>query len=396
MFPLFLSYFCFCIICLETCCHNIPQTVNSEYNGVNVSRKGKAMKILTVVGARPQFIKACMLSAELEQESNIEEIIVHTGQHYDKNMSDVFFEQLNMSKPDFYLGVGSGMHGEQTGKMLIDLEKVMLNVNPDIVLVYGDTNSTLAGALTASKLHIPVAHVEAGLRSFNKDMPEEINRILTDQLSHWLFCPSNTAVKNLEREGIEEGVYLTGDIMYDAILHFKNYALRHSNILERFSLMSSNYYLLTIHRAENTDNPKRLTSILQALQQLEKEVIFPLHPRTKQKIKQFGLAESLSSLSVKVVDPLSYFDMLAVASQASAILTDSGGVQKEAYMLQIPCITLRDETEWVETVETGWNYLVGAETQKIVDKLAYLKTPKQYPQLFGDGNTAKNIMKILR
>src|SRR5690625_3356351 len=245
------------------------------------------MKILTVVGARPQFIKACMLSESLRSDSKMEEVIVHTGQHYDENMSNIFFKQLDLPKPDFYLGVGSGLHGKQTGKMLIDLEKVMIDVKPDLVLVYGDTNSTLAGGLAASKLHIPVAHVESGLRSFNKNMPEEINRIVTDHLAHWLFCPSHIAVENLKREGIEKEVYLTGDIMYDAVLRFRHHAVQQSIMLESLSLTPENYYLSTIHRAENTDDPKRLKSILQAFQQLDMEVILPLHPRTKRKINQF-------------------------------------------------------------------------------------------------------------
>lgn len=354
------------------------------------------MKILTVIGARPQFIKACMLSNSFKTDSRIQEVMVHTGQHYDENMSDIFFEQLNLPKPNFYLGVGSGLHGKQTGKMLIDLERVMIDVNPDLVLVYGDTNSTLAGGLAASKLHIPVAHVESGLRSFNKNMPEEINRIVTDHLAHLLFCPSHSAVENLKREGIEKGVYLTGDIMYDAVLHFKRRALQQSTILETLSLTKRKYYLATIHRAENTDNPKRLKSILQAFQQLDMEIILPLHPRTKQKINQFGLAEFLSSSPIKVVEPLHYFDMLAVASQANVILTDSGGIQKEAYMLRVPCLTLRDETEWVETVQSGWNQLVGADRHLIIDALEQLQVPKHHPQLFGDGNASKNIIEVLR
>ncbi|WP_106498260.1 non-hydrolyzing UDP-N-acetylglucosamine 2-epimerase [Lentibacillus sp. Marseille-P4043] len=354
------------------------------------------MKILTVIGARPQFIKACMLSDHLKSDSTLEEIMVHTGQHYDENMSEVFFKQLKLPKPDYYLGVGSGSHGQQTGKMLIELEKVMIDVKPNLVLVYGDTNSTLAGGLAASKLHIPVAHVESGLRSFNKNMPEEINRVITDHLADWLFCPSHTAVENLKREGIKKGVYRTGDIMYDAVLRFKHHALQQSTIIEALSLTEVDYYLATIHRAENTDSPERLKSILNAFQQLDMEVILPLHPRTERKINQFGLTEFISSSPIKIVEPLHYFDMLAVASQAKAILTDSGGVQKEAYMLQVPCMTLRDETEWVETIRSGWNHLVGADSQLIVDTVKSFQVPKQYPQLFGDGNTSKTIIDILK
>ncbi|OZU88942.1 UDP-N-acetylglucosamine 2-epimerase (non-hydrolyzing) [Virgibacillus indicus] len=353
------------------------------------------MKILTVVGARPQFIKASMLSKVLKSNSEIEEVIIHTGQHYDDNMSSVFFKQLNLPKPDYYLGIGSGSHGKQTGKMLAELEKVMISENPDLVLVYGDTNSTLAGSLAASKLHIPIAHVESGLRSFNKKMPEEINRLVTDHLSNWLFCPSQAAVKNLKREGIVEEIYQTGDIMYDSVLHFKPQALQQSTILQELSLSKNNYHLATIHRAENTDNPDRLKSILKALQQLKMEIVLPLHPRTKNRIKDYKLTDLISVPHIKVVEPLNYFDMLTIVSEAKVILTDSGGLQKEAYMLQVPCITLRDETEWVETVQSGWNYLAGADTLKIVNAVKAIQVPKKYPPLFGDGKTAQKIKEIL-
>ncbi|MBP1968451.1 UDP-GlcNAc3NAcA epimerase [Virgibacillus natechei] len=353
------------------------------------------MKILTIVGARPQFIKTGMLSKTLKLNSEIEEVIVHTGQHYDDNMSTIFFKQLNLQNPDYYLGVGSGSHGKQTAKMLEELENVMVSVDPDIVLVYGDTNSTLAGSLAASKLHIPIAHVESGLRSFNKKMPEEINRIITDHLSDWLFCPSDAAVKNLRKEGIDKGVYQTGDIMYDAVSYFKPYAVQQSSILQDLSLVENRYYLATIHRAENTDDPQRLKSILEALQQLEMEVVIPIHPRTKSKIKQFRLMNSISYPPIKLVEPLNYFDMLTIASNANVILTDSGGVQKEAYMLQVPCITIRDETEWEETVQSGWNHLAGSDTQQIVDTVKALQIPKEYPTLFGDGRTSQKIVEIL-
>lgn len=353
------------------------------------------MKILTVVGARPQFIKASMFSKAIKSNSKMEEIIVHTGQHYDDNMSTVFFKQLNLPKADYYLGVGSGSHGKQTAKMLVELENVMLSVKPDIVLVYGDTNSTLAGSLVASKLHIPIAHVESGLRSFNKKMPEEINRTVTDHLSDWLFCPSQAAVENLTKEGIVKGVYLSGDIMYDSVLHFKPLALQQSTILQELSLTKSNYYLATVHRAENTDHPERLKSIFEALQQLKMNVVLPLHPRTKSKINQFKLTDLISSPHIKIVEPLNYFDMLSLSSQANLILTDSGGLQKEAYMLKIPCITLRDETEWIETVQSGWNHLVGANTQQIINTLNKIQIPNQSPPLFGDGKTAQRISETL-
>ncbi|MFD1848478.1 non-hydrolyzing UDP-N-acetylglucosamine 2-epimerase [Oceanobacillus bengalensis] len=353
------------------------------------------MKILTVLGARPQFIKACMLSKAINLNTDVTEIIVHTGQHYDDKMSTVFFDQLNLPKPDYYLGIGSGTHGLQTGKMLSELERVMISEKPDIVLVYGDTNSTLAGSLAAAKLHIPIAHVESGLRSFNKKMPEEINRIVTDHLSHWLFCPSQAATDNLKNEGIDKNVYLTGDIMYDSVLHFKSHAIQKSTILKDLSQSENNYYLATIHRAENTDNPERLEAILEALRQLDMDVILPLHPRTKNKISHYKLNHLISKPHIKIVEPLNYFDMLAISSNAKIILTDSGGLQKEAYMLRVPCITLRNESEWVETIQTGWNHLVGTNKKEILNTVKNLKIPRDSPPIFGDGNTAQKIVETL-
>lgn len=354
------------------------------------------MKILTVVGARPQFIKASMLSRLFKENINTEEKLVHTGQHYDANLSDVFFTQLQMPKPDYYLGVGSDTHGKQTAKMLSDIETILIKEKPDIMLVYGDTNSTLAGSLAASKLHIPIAHVESGLRSFNKAMPEEINRLLTDHLSSWLFCPTDAAVANLKNEGIAEGVYLTGDIMFDAVLYYKTIALKHSTLLSRLNLTPKDYYLATIHRAENTDNRNKLENLLNALYQLDRDVVMPLHPRTKNKIEKWKLDYFLSASHLHVIEPLDYFDMLALESQAKLILTDSGGVQKEAYMLQIPCITLRDETEWTETVQAEWNTLAGAsDPQEILQKVRLIKKPASYPVIFGVGNTSEKILEIL-
>ncbi|WP_461673514.1 non-hydrolyzing UDP-N-acetylglucosamine 2-epimerase [Priestia megaterium] len=353
------------------------------------------LKVLTVIGARPQFIKACMLSNAFRSESNIKEIIVHTGQHYDENMSNIFFKQLKLPNPHYFLGTGSDTHGKQTAKMLLKLEDIIISEKPDIVLVYGDTNSTLAGSLAASKLHIPIAHVEAGLRSYNKKMPEEINRVLTDHLSTWLFCPSNTAVKNLENEGITQGVYQTGDIMYDAVLYYKNVALQKSNILSNLNIAPKTYYLATVHRAENTDNPQILTSLLEAFLQIRGTVLLPLHPRTKNKIKQWNLEKLILSSNIKLIDPLDYLDMLAVESQAKLILTDSGGVQKEAYMLKVPCITLRNETEWVETISEGWNQLSGTDTDRILKAIEEIKSPTNHLSIFGDGHTAEKICRLL-
>lgn len=354
------------------------------------------LKILTVVGARPQFIKACMLSKILNQEPNIKEVIVHTGQHYDENMSAIFFQELKLPVPDYHLKIGSGSHGKQTSKMLSKLEEVMMDEKPDIVVVYGDTNSTLAGSLAAAKLNIPIAHVESGLRSYNKKMPEEINRVVTDHLSTLFFCPTQTAVNNLKKEGIERGVFFTGDIMYDAILFYKSYALKHSTILSDLNLTKNEYYLATIHRAENTDNDHRLKTILETFNKLDKKVIFPIHPRTKEKIRQMNLSSLLHTSNIQTIDPLSYFDMIKIENDANAILTDSGGVQKEAYMLRVPCITLRDETEWVETIDSKWNTLVGAsDSERILQAITNIKKPSLYPSIFGDGHSSEIMSNIL-
>jgi len=330
------------------------------------------MKILTVVGARPQFIKLAPLSKIL-RENGVNEIIIHTGQHYDENMNDLFFKELEIPEPDYNLGIGSGNHGEQTGRMLIEIEKIMLKEKPDLVIVYGDTNSTLAGALAASKLHIKLAHVEAGLRSFNKRMPEEINRVLTDHVSDILFCPTQTAVENLKNEGITKGVYLVGDVMFDALVHFSKISDMKSNILERLNIKPKEYYLATIHRAENTDNYERLKNILTAFSKMDEMVVFPIHPRTRKMINYYGLDDLLENDNVKVIDPVGYLDMLKLEKNAKAILTDSGGVQKEAFWLKVPCITLRDETEWIETVNLGWNRLVGSNVEKILEAVRDLK-----------------------
>ena len=348
------------------------------------------MKILTVIGARPQFIKAAALSKQLQGVH--EEILVHTGQHYDDNMSKIFFDELGIPRPDYNLNIGSGSHGYQTGSMLIAFEEVFDTEKPEVVLVYGDTNSTLAGALCASKRLIPVAHVEAGLRSFNKKMPEEQNRILTDHLSKYLFVPTRTAEKNLIREGIDKGVYNTGDIMFDAANMFKDIADRKSDIVSRLGLDEKAFILSTIHRAENTDDLIRLSRIIEALNESEKTIVLPLHPRTKKFIEQYNL---VLGENIIVTDPLGYLDMIKLEHLATKIVTDSGGVQKEAYFAAKPCITMRDETEWVETVEAGWNIIVGSEKEKIVEAIIGFE-PKGIPdRLFGEGNTAQLITDIL-
>ncbi|MGG3804415.1 non-hydrolyzing UDP-N-acetylglucosamine 2-epimerase [Metabacillus fastidiosus] len=348
------------------------------------------MKIVTVLGARPQFIKAGPVSREIRKDH--EEIIIHTGQHYDANMSDIFFTELNIPKPDYHLNVGSGSHGVQTANMLIQIEEILLKETPDYVLVYGDTNSTLAGSLAASKLHIPIVHVEAGLRSFNKKMPEEVNRILTDHVSSFLFCPSDTSVNNLKDENITKHVYNVGDVMYDAVRYNQDIADK-STILTDIGVASKDYYLITVHRAENTEDRERIENILAAFSQIEGTKVWPIHPRTKNKLLSYGI--DLDKIpGLKVIEPIGYLDMLCLEKNAKKILTDSGGVQKEAYFVQTPCVTLRDETEWVETLKDNANVLVGANTEKILEAVQ-LTCDSDYPPIFGSGNTSEQIVKIL-
>lgn len=348
------------------------------------------MKVVSVVGARPQFIKAAPLSRELREAH--QEVLVHTGQHYDPSLSAVFFEELDIPRPDYNLGVGSASHGRQTGEMLARVEEVLIQEDPDWVLVYGDTNSTLAGALAAVKLHIPVAHVEAGLRSFNRRMPEEINRVLTDHISTLLFCPTETAVRNLAQEGLTEGVHDVGDVMYDAALYNSQLAEKKSRILGAFGLEPKGYLLATVHRPGNTDQPQNLRSIGAALSSLEATVLLPLHPRTRKALEGSGLA---FGDNVKVVEPVGYLDMLILEKNARLILTDSGGVQKEAYFFAVPCVTLRQETEWVETVEAGWNVLVGADRRKIVEAVRSFHPRGERANLFGDGQASVKVVEIL-
>ena len=354
------------------------------------------MKIVSAVGARPQFIKAVPVSKVL-RHSGHHEILVHTGQHYDYGMSQVFFEELGISEPDTNLGVGSGPHGWQTGQMLIRIEEVLAKEKPDWVLVFGDTNSTLAGALAAVKLHIPLAHVEAGLRSFNREMPEEHNRVLTDHCCDLLFCPTQTGVENLAREGIIKGVHLVGDTMYDAVLQFSKIANRRSTIVQDLGVTSKEYLLATVHRPYNTDNSQHLRDILNAFLEISEPIIFPVHPRTRQKITEFGLDNPQSDIrNLQFIDPVGYLDMLVLEQNARLILTDSGGMQKEAYFFGVPCITLRPETEWIETVETGWNVVVGSDHSLIVEKTRRMKKPaKAERHTFGDGHAAKRILKGL-
>lgn len=329
--------------------------------------------VLTIVGARPQFIKAAVVSRALRAQPGVREVLVHTGQHYDDNMSRVFFEELEIPEPDYHLGIGGGTHGQNTGRMLEALEEVLLQERPDWVLVYGDTDSTLAGALAAAKLHIPVAHVEAGLRSFNRRMPEEINRVLTDHVSDLLFAPTEVAVRNLLREGIpSDKIHLVGDVMYDAALYYGEKAERESQVLRRLGLVPKGYVLATLHRAENTDDPERLRVVLQALAQVNKEVpvVLPVHPRTRKRAEAFGLDHLLGE--VLAIEPVGYLDMVMLEKNARVIATDSGGVQKEAFFHRVPCVTLREETEWVELVELGWNRLCPPrDPASIVDYLLH-------------------------
>jgi UDP-GlcNAc3NAcA epimerase len=351
------------------------------------------VKILSVVGARPQFIKCAPVSREIRK--NHTEILVHTGQHYDPEMSEVFFQELEIPKPDYNLGIGSGSHGEQTGMMLIETEKVVVKEKPDLLLVYGDTNSTLAGALAAAKLHIPVAHVESGLRSFDKMMPEEINRILTDQISDFLFCPTQTAVNNLAREGITKGVNMTGDVMVDAMYYNQDLAKKRSRVLEDLRITHGRYLILTVHRPSNTDYVNPMRAIFNAIGKSGIPVVFPVHPRTRKRLREFGIWDNLPENLIPL-DPLGYLDMLQLMQHAQKILTDSGGVQKEAYILGIPCITLRENTEWVETLAGGWNVLVGANYLKIYHEILKETPPdKHVENVFGNGDASMKISDIL-
>ena len=353
------------------------------------------MKVLTVIGARPQFIKAATVSRVL-RDRNIPEVIVHTGQHFDNNMSDVFFKEMDIPTPDYFLNINGLSHGAMTGQMLEKIEEVLKKESPSVVLVYGDTNSTLAGALAASKLHIPVAHVEAGLRSFNMRMPEEVNRILTDRISAKLFCPTNTAIDNLRSEGYESikcEIFLTGDVMLDAATYYQRKAERFST-LEKYGLAPREYFLCTMHRAENTDNVANLTSIVSALNELSSraQVVVPLHPRTRKIIQ----SQEIQTLFM-IIDPVGYFDMINLTRNCLCVLTDSGGLQKEAYFYRKHCITMRDQTEWTELVDGGYNMLTGANATSILQAVDHLaaRTFEGGDGLYGDGNAAQKIVDNL-
>ena len=363
------------------------------------------MKIVTVIGARPQFIKASVVSRAIIAHNQsaspmkIEEYLLHTGQHYDQNMNDVFFRALGLKTPDWQLRCGGiESHAQMLAEMLAGVEKALVEYRPDYVLVYGDTLSTLAGALTAAQLHIPVLHVEAGLRSFNKQMPEEINRILTDHLSSMLFCPTSQAIRNLAKENISENVFHTGDVMYDAALTFGKAAKEKSDIITTLGLQPKKFRLCTVHRAENTNNPERLSQIILALVEIAEPdcpVIFPVHPRTKVYLKNYNLYPAIASNpSIRLIDPVDYPDMIMLENNAETILTDSGGMQKEAYFYRTPCITLREETEWTETVEAGWNQLAGFQTGKIVECLSNNPVKTEIKE-YGDGKAAEKIVKTI-
>lgn len=351
------------------------------------------MKILTIIGARPQFIKAALLSRKFINNPEIEEVIVHTGQHFDDNMSEVFFQEMEIPHPHYNLNINNVSHGAMTGRMLESIEKVLVKEKPALVLVYGDTNSTLAGALAAKKLHVKIAHVEAGLRSFNMQMPEEINRILTDRISNLLFCPTDAAVKNLNQEGFcnfDCRIVKSGDIMKDAALYYSGQSQKKSTVLEKYDL--NKFILCTLHRQENTDNISRLSDIIDALNELsnENQIILPLHPRTKEILRKNKL-----KLYVKIIEPLGYFDMLQLLKHCQLVMTDSGGLQKEAFFFRKNCVTMRDQTEWRELVENNLNIIAGADKQRIidgVDKMLHQKSDFDI-DLFGNGKAAEVIFE---
>ena len=360
---------------------------------------------MTIVGARPQFVKTAVVNRAIKRfnrqdnKCRLIEVLVHTGQHYDFDMSQVFFDQLDLPTPQYRLGVRSGTHGKQTAKMLARIEEVLAKERPELVVVYGDTNSTLAGALGAVKMEIPIVHIEAGLRSGNRHMPEEINRIITDRISSLLFCPTKKSVFNLKAEGIIRGVHLVGDVMLDAFMTYEKVALKTSRILRTLKLKRGSYCLATVHRQENADDPVRLRSILSAFAELASErcpFIVPLHPRTRKSLldRKFSVP---TNRHVRLMPPISYLDMTALESHAKTILTDSGGVQREAYFARVPCVTLRNETEWPETVKSGWNIISGTRTEDVIRAFVRLERTDlpEPPPYFGDGRASERIVEIL-
>ena len=352
------------------------------------------MKIISVIGARPQFIKAVLVSQEIRKSYN--EILVHTGQHYDDNMSRVFFEELDIPEPDYNLETGSDTHARQTGKIMMKIEEIYESEKPELVLVYGDTNSTIAAALAAVKLHIPIAHVEAGPRMNDKNIPEEVNRILTDHISDLLFAPTKTSVDNLHREGLNQGIYLTGDVMLDSFIHFKKMNADNIEILHKYNLNPGQYFLATVHRARNTDIEENLQNIVDALCHISEKIIIPLHPRTTKYLKQFGLYQKLNEVPNLIIsDPVGYIDSIILTSNAKKILTDSGGLQKEAYFARVPCITLDESTGWTETVEDNWNVLVGSDKNKILDAVENFSPKREQRNVFGDGKAAEKMVSII-
>ncbi len=351
------------------------------------------MRIMSVVGARPQFVKAAPVCRALRERH--EELLVHSGQHYDYAMSDVFFEQLGVPTPDFTLGVGSGPHGRMTGAMLGMLEQLFIEEQPDAVLVYGDTNTTLAGGLAAAKLGIPVVHVEAGLRSFNRAMPEEINRVVVDHLSELLLCPTQVAADNLAAEGIRDGVRIVGDVMIDTARFFAEHGDA-AAVLAEYGVAPGQYYLATVHRASNTDDRDALASLVKGLAGVDAPVLWAVHPRTRSRLAEFGLEDAVArATNVRVLDPVPYIETVALLRSARALLTDSGGMQKEAYFFGVPCVTLRDETEWVETVDLGWNTLVGTDPERIVRAASAAARPADRPPVYGEGRAADTIARVI-
>lgn len=361
------------------------------------------MQIVTVVGARPQFVKAAVVSRVLRSTAGIEEVLIHTGQHYDYNLSATFFEELEIPAPEYELGIGSAPHGAQTGRMLEAIEQVLMERGPDWVLVYGDTNSTLAGALAAAKLHFRVAHVEAGLRSFNRRMPEEINRVLTDHLAEALFAPTEAAVKHLHHEGIEgRKIHLVGDVMHDVALHYAAKAEGRTEVLAQHGVAAKQYVLVTIHRAENTDDPSRLGTIMDALAEVAREipVVFPAHPRTRAALRRSGWHPD-GATPLGLVEPVGYLEMVVLEKNAALIVTDSGGVQKEAYFYRVPCVTVRDETEWTELVELGANRLCTPRSREPVIRAVHAGLSDGFPRqhsssLYGSGDAAIRIASLLQ